>query len=357
MNLASIRLISQQIAATNFKTPKQIVAWMGAMQAQDYAMVKWAIGIRLPNSTEQIIETAIHNGDIIRTHVLRPTWHIVSADDIPWMLALTAPRVKAAMKLRRQELGLSESILAKSNAVLEKALHGGKHCTREELVAELAKAKIATDENRASHLFAWAELDGILCSGGTQAGKPTYALLEERVPKTKALTREEALAKLAQKYFASHAPASLQDFVWWSGLSVSDAKHGLEMVKSGFVSESIDSKTYWLPNSFSMPKKDHETVYLLPAFDEFLISYRDRSAALPFENHTKTVSSNGIFRPMVVVNGQVTGIWKRTIKKDKVLVETELFTPLNPTTQSLIAKAAIGYGRFLEKKVEIKLTI
>jgi len=352
-DIAKIRLSSQQIAETKFKAVKAIVAWMGAMQAQDYAMVKWAIGVRLPNATDRVIETAINDGEIIRTHLLRPTWHFVSAADIYWMLELTAPQIKASLKSRHKELALSETIFARSNTIIEKALRGGKHLTREELIAELGKAKIATDENRASHLLLRAELDGIACSGATEGGKPTYALLAARVPKTKPLTREEALAKLAKKYFTSHGPATLQDFVWWSGLSVGEAKHALEMTRSDFVSETIASQTYWLTHFFSLPKIDKESVYLLPAFDEFIISYKDRSASLPSENHNKTISNNGIFRPVIVVNGQATGIWKRTVKKDKVMVETEFFKQPNKTTKSLVEKAAIRFGDFLEKKTEL----
>ena len=352
-DIANLRLISQQIAETKFKTAKDLVGWMGAMQAQDYAMVKWAIGVRLSNLTDQAIETAINNGEIIRTHILRPTWHFVSADDIYWMLELTAPQIKASLKSRHQELGLSETVVRKSNRIIEKALRDAKHLIREELIVELGKAKIATDNNRASHLFLRAELDGIICSGATRGGKQTYALLEERVPRTKPLTKEEALANLAKKYFASHCPATLQDFVWWSGLSVSDAKHALETGRSGFISETIASQTYWFANFLPMPKTYKETVYLLPAFDEFIISYKDRSASLPFENHKKTVSDNGIFRPVIVVNGQVTGIWKRTIKRDKVIVETELFEQPNKTKKILIEKASVQYGGFLEKKTEM----
>jgi hypothetical protein len=353
-DIAKIRLISQQIAATKFKSVKAIVGWMGAMQAQDYAMAKWAIGVRLPNSTDQAIETAINNGEIIRTHLLRPTWHLVSADDIYWMLELTAPQIKASLKSRHKELELSEAVFTKSNTIIEKALRSGKHLVREELLAKLGKAKIATDENRASHLLLRAELDGIVCSGATKAGKQTYTLLEERFPKAKPLTKDEALAKLAKKYFTSHCPATSQDFVWWSGLSVGEAKHALEMVKSDFVSETIDAQTYWITNAFSIPKAGKEFVYLLPAYDEFIISYKDRSASLPLENHNKTVSNNGIFRPTIVINGQVTGMWKRTIKKDNVIVETEFFKQANKTTKSLIEKAAIRFGYFLEKKTEIK---
>jgi hypothetical protein len=353
MDIAKIRLISQHIAASKFEAAKDLVDSMGAMQAQDFAMAQWAMGIRLPGATARAVEAAINSGEIIRTHLLRPTWQVVSANNLRWMLELTAPHIKASQKSRRQELGLSEALITKSNALIENALRDGKHLTREALVAELGKAKIATDSNRAYHLLVRAELDGIVCSGATQDKKPTYALLEERIPKTKPLTKEEALAALAKKYFTSRCPATLQDFAWWSGLPASEARHALEMVKPDFISETIDAQTYWFPNSFSFPKAGKESVYLLPAFDELLISYTDRRASLPLEDHNKAVSDNGIFRPIIVINGQVAGLWKRTFKKDAVIMETELFKEPGKTTRSLIEKAAVQFGRFLGKKTEI----
>ena len=354
-DIAHIRLISHQIDGSRIKTAKEMVVWMGAMQAQDYAMAKWAIGIRLAGSTDRDIETAINNGEIIRTHLLRPTWHFVSADDIYWMLSLTAPKIKVAMNSRQKQLGLTGAIFNKSNTIMENALSGGKHLTREELLAELGQAKIALDENRASHLLARAELDGILCSGATKGGKQTYALLAERVQKLESFTKEESLAKLAKKYFTSHCPATLQDFTWWSGLSAGLARNALEMIRSDFVSETINSQIYWFPNSFSTPKVDKDLVHLLPAFDEFVISYTDRSAVVPHGESTKLISNNGIFRPVVEVNGQAIGIWKRVIKKDTVIVETDFFKPPDQTTRILIEKATLDYCRFLEKKPELNL--
>ena len=357
MNLTDIanrRLINQQIQQPQFESVKKLVDWMGALQAQDYGIAKWAIGVRIPNATDQIIETAIDNGEIIRTHLLRPTWHFVSADDIYWMLALRAAPIKASFQSRFKQLGLSESIFAKSNLVLENLMRGGKHLTREELLPELIKAGISIDENRASHLLVQAELDGLVCSGATKGKKLTYALLEERVPRTSLPTKEEALAKLAKKYFSSHGPATLPDFVWWSGLSVNDAMHALEMVKLDLSSKTVEAQTYWFSNFQSSQQTDNDVAYLLPAYDEFIISYKDRQAALPFENFSKAVSNNGIFRPIVVVNGQVTGIWKRTIKKDKVLMETGLFQPPDQTNIRLIEKAAMQYENFMGMEIEIK---
>jgi hypothetical protein len=320
--------------------------------AQDYYMAKWAIGVRLPGSTDRQIQTAIDKGQIIRTHLMRPTWHFVSPDDIYWMLQLTAPQIKSSLKSREKELGLTETIFKKSNTIIQKALRE-KHLTREELMADLTKAKIATDNNRSSHLLLRAELEGIICSGAARGINRTYALLEKIVPKIKTLSQEEALAKLAEKYFFSHCPATLQDFIWWSGLSVVNAKHALEMIKSSLISEKIGPQTYWFLNSFSTPITAGKSGYLLPAYDEFMISYKDRSASLNFENNKKSISSNGIFNPVIVMNGQVTGLWKRTIKNDRIIVETEFFRPHNKKELSLIKKASIEFGNFLNKKTEV----
>jgi len=196
-------------------------------------------------------------------------------------------------------------------------------------------------------------LDGLVGSGATKGGKQTYALLEERVKKTVLLKKEEALAKLARKYFTSHGPATFTDFVWWSGLSVGDAKCALEMGKSELASETVDSQTFWLADSLATPKSDGESVYLLPAFDEFIISYKDRSASLPFKRFDQAVSSNGVFRPVILFNGQVIGIWKRSTKKDKVILETELFEQTDRRLKSLIESAAKQFGYFIEKNTEV----
>lgn len=349
-DISNIRLASQHITNKSYTTVKEVVGYMGAMQAQDYAMAKWAIGTRLPNSTDKMIEAAIDKGEILRTHLLRPTWHIVSADDIHWLLELTAPHIIASLKARHKELELTESVLKKIYAVFEKKLSGGNHLTREALISMFGKENISIDGNRAYHILLRAELDGILCSGSTKDKKQTYALLNERVPKTHHLTRDEALERIARKYFSSHCPATLKDFVWWSGLSVTDAKKGLEAIKQDFVSETIGSDTYWFANSVTIPSNEAVSVHLLPAFDEFLISYTNRKASICTENQQKAIYSNGIFRPIIVINGQVAGTWKRTQKKEKIVVETNFFQPPSPSDMNLIEKKAIELESFWGKK-------
>ncbi|HEX6982983.1 MAG TPA: winged helix DNA-binding domain-containing protein [Balneolaceae bacterium] len=351
-DVTKLRLFTQQIAGSEFKNPANLVHWMGAMQAQNYSMAKWAVGVRLPNSTDKIVEAAVDEGEIIRTHLLRPTWHLVAASDIHWMLELTAPRIKASMKSRHEQLGLTPSLISKSNKLLEEVLRGGNHLTRGELKAEFKKINIETDNNRISHLLLRAELDGVICSGRSKGNSQTYALLDERVPEKKSLSRNEALAELARRYFSSHGPATVNDFAWWSGLTLTDSRKALEMVKSDFITDTINSQTYWFSNSFFIPEPDEPSVHLLPAYDEFIISYTDRGATLSGEHNDKAISKNGMFWPVVIVNGQVAGLWKRTIKGNKVNLEVEPFQPFSKTVKDLIEKKATSFGDFLGKKAE-----
>ncbi|HEY5408092.1 MAG TPA: winged helix DNA-binding domain-containing protein [Ginsengibacter sp.] len=354
-NISNVRLIAQQITTPTFTTPKEIVSWMGALQAQDYNMAKWAIGVRLPGSTDAKIEDAFNKGTILRTHVLRPTWHFVSADDIQWMLELTAPHMNLAMKSRHKQLGLNEKIFSKSNSIIQKALEQGKHLTRPEIMSELEKANIATHDLKAIHLMYHAELNGIVCSGMMRGKNHTYALLEERVKKVKHITREEALAKLAERYFKSRCPATLEDFIWWSGLNITDGRNALEMVKNNFISENIKSKTYWLPGSFSVTPKSKSSFYLLPAFDEFIISYKDRRAVIEQEYYAKAFTANGIFRPVMVMNGKVIGLWKRDIQKDKLITEAQFFKRAGEAAINSFKNESKTYAKFLCKKVEVKI--
>lgn len=352
--ISSLRLHNQQITSSDFKTVRELVNWMGAMQAQDYNQAKWAIGARLPHVTEKQIEDAFNSGEIIRTHLMRPTWHFVSADDIYWLLELTAKQIKSTTKSRHRDLGLTENDLKKSKEVFIKSLEGDRSLTREELGDQLNRAGINTFEQRLPHILMDAEIDRIICSGGIQGKKQTYALLAERVPEKKTFTKDEALALLGKKYFTSHGPATLADFVWWSGLPITDARKALEMNKSNLISETFDANTYWFSDSVNLPTSSPDSVYLLPAFDEFLISYKDRSASIKADHHSKAISNNGIFRPIIVVNGQISGLWKRTVKKDTVVIELDHFRPHNKKEMRLIEQAAEAFGYFSGMKVELK---
>jgi hypothetical protein len=352
LNISQIRLANQRIITTDLTTPKAVVAHMGALQAQDYAMSKWAVGLRLPPATDGLIEAALDAGELVRTHVLRPTWHLVAAEDVRWMLKLTAPHIHATMKAMNVGLKLDADVFQKSNKIIEKTLANNNHLTREELMAVLAKSGIIADKSRAAHLMFNAELAAIVCNGVIKGKQHTYALMDEKVPKGLTFTREEALWALAQRYFNSHAPATLQDFQWWSGLPMGDARKGIEALKSDFVSEKINNQTYYFKpqNQAAQPTA---SIHFLPAFDEFLVSYKDRSASI--EPHLKdlAMTSNGIFKPVIVVNGQVIGVWKREIKKNALLIDCQYFNPKITLPKDIAAAQLKPFGDFHGLEIEV----
>lgn len=345
------RLQGQHLTALIYKKPKELVTWMGAMQAQDYGMAKWALGIRLREATQSVIQNAIDKGEVIRTHVLRPTWHFVSSEDVGWMLALTAPHLKASQTSRRRQLELTPDVMARSFKVMEKALGAGDHLTREELVNELGKAKINTTDQRAAHLLFYAELDCVICSGAMRGKKNTYAFFPLRVKGHKNMTRDEALSTLFTRYFQSHGPATLQDFTWWSGLPVRDAKKAMEIAGEQFHSGIIGNQKFWFSNK-TLSKQTGTTVHLLPAFDEYIISYKDRSACLPVKNHTDAISNNGIFKPVILANGMVIGRWRKLTAKNKVVIETGFFkkTKASKELNTAIEEASAKVRAFFQRE-------
>jgi len=343
------RLKNQQLTETKFSEPEKLVSHFGAMQAQDYAMAKWAIGLRT-EKTEKEIEEAINQGKIIRTHILRPTWHFVAAEDIHWMLELTAPSLKKLITSAAVKMGLEDSLNV-YNKKLQKLLSSNNHLTREEIMLEL---DIKTGINNISPVIIMmnAELEGIVCNGIMRGKKFTYALLEERVKTDSKISKEEALAKLAGKYFKSHGPATIQDFSWWSGLSLTNSRLALESIKSELSSFQIENNTYWF-YEVSISNKNESLVHLLPAFDEFLISYKDRTASIALEHQPLAFTKNGIFNPVIVINGKVEGTWKRSIKKETVKIELKPINSFDKKTTELIMNKAKMYGDFLGLKIEI----
>lgn len=355
LEIMELRLRNQQVSGTKFKTARQLAGFMGALQAQDYAMMKWAVALRLPGSTERSVENAFNRGEILRTHLLRPTWHLAAAGDLRWMLELTAPQIRSAMKTRHRALGFTPEIVKKCNTVIEKALLKKQSLAREELVEELNKYHIPTSgDNRTAHILICAELDGLICSGPEQGGRPSYALLRNRTRETASFDRNEAVLKLIGRYFTSHGPATIGDFAWWSGLPLRDIRKGMETVADDFEKIFFESEEYWLPKKQPPIAAGSPAAYLLPAFDELVISYKNRSLLFEGDGHHKAVSSNGIFRPVIVVNGRITGLWKRIFGKDRVVIQTELFRPHSRKEKKLIEEASWKYGKFLGKETELK---
>ncbi len=354
VDIAYQRLRNQQLSGSRFEDPAELVGWMGAVQAQDFAGAKWALGQRLPGATDSSIEEAFNEGSILRTHVMRPTWHFVTPADIRWMLELTAPRVNALASYYYRQLELDEAVFQHAKKVIIKALEGGNQLTRDELNAVLEQAGIVNNNLRMTHITMWAELDALICSGARRGKQFTYALLDERAPQTKPIPREEALAELARRYFTSHGPATLQDFVWWSGLLVTDAKAGIEAVKSQLECEVIDGQTYWFAPTSSIAPIESPVVYLLPNYDEYSVGYSDRSAVYEGEppNHLDPRGSV-LLNNIIVMDSQVIGAWRRTFEKGRVIMELKPFAPLSDIQNDAVRNAAQRYGEFLGLPVEI----
>src|SRR5262245_47802820 len=231
--IARRRLSNQRLAGKAHRLPEEVVAWQGAVQAQEYPAARWGLALRTSKgTTDAEVARAVDEGRILRTHVLRPTWHFVTADDIRWMLDLTAPRVRQRMAIYARNQGLESATVSRSLAIFERALGDGQHLIRAELGAHLARAGISAKGIRLALLTMFAELEGLICSGAYRAKQLTYASLAERAPNARVLPRDEALAELTLRYFRSHGPATARDFVWWSGLTAVDAKRGLEMIRA-----------------------------------------------------------------------------------------------------------------------------
>ena len=354
LDIPRYRLHTQFLSQTELTEPSQVVKRLGAVQSQDYGGAKWALGLRLSETTDIAMDQAFNEGKILRTHILRPTWHFVAPEDIRWMLALSAPRVHAVNVFMYRQQELDGAAIHKSYAVLEKALQGNKQLTRQELGSALEKGGIPAARGvRLGYFLMSAELDGLICSGARRGKQFTYALLEERAPTVKAWTRAEALAELTRRYFATRGPATLHDFTWWSGLTMADAKEGIESVRSAFVNEEIDGKSYWFDRSLSPAKAISPMAHLLPNYDEYFIGLKDRSAIGTLIGQFDLDANNPAFiAHIIIIDGQIVGGWRRTIRKNAVILELTPIIKLTKAHERAIGNAADRYGEFLQLPVQ-----
>ena len=353
--ISSQRLQNLRMVNSSLKTPAEVVHWLGAVQSQDFAGAKWSLGLRLPNSTEGMIEKAFNEGAILRTHLMRPTWHFVTPKDIRWLLELTASRVHAASAYMIRKESLDAKTFKRSNAAMEKALQGGKQLTRDELRDALTKARIITEgDQRMTYLMMQAELDGVVCSGPRKGKQFTYMLLEERVPAVKKLSRDEALVELTDRYFTSRGPATSQDFAKWSGLTVADAKEGLEAIKSKLQSEVVEGQVYWFIEQEKTVKIKSPVVHLLSIFDEYISSYKDRSAMDTFQYADKLKLLGNALLYIVTIDGQVAGTWKRTLEKQEVIIKPDFFLRHKKNEKEAFLQTAEEYGKFLGFPIRIE---
>ncbi len=344
--ILKMRLHNQLLAGTSLRKPEEIVAYMGAMQAQEAEMSKWGVGARLKGAAVNDIEESINTGKIIRTHILRPTWHLVSAEDIHWMTELSAPRVRPIIMGYWKARGFNEEVYIPAIRLVEKLLKDHNHLTRQEISDALIAAKITSDPDLTHCVTGRAEIDGIVCNGRLKGRKNTFALLEERVPKREAICKEEALERLARRFFTSHGPATIHDFAWWSGMTLTDARKALEQIKHDFISEEINGRTFWMRNDIAAPSHGTASALLLPPFDEFVVSYKERSEMIEDHHYGKVMTKNGLFSPTAMLDGEIVGSWRKVTSKGKVGAEISFFEKPTKNIEALFEKPVKEFADF-----------
>jgi hypothetical protein len=327
-----------------------MVAWLGAVQAQEYGPAKWSLGLRLsPGVTDKALDRAIDRGSILRTHLLRPTWHFVTPADIRWMLELTAPQVHRRMATYNGQLGLDARLLTRATGIIERALGDAGCLTRLELGALLERASLPARSTHLAHIVMHAELEGVICSGPRRGKLSTYALLDHRAPSARRLARDEALAELGGRFFRSHGPATVRDFVWWSGLSTADARRALEMNRAK--SQELGGIKYWTVGRGSETGTRRTTaVHLLPIYDEYLVAYRDRQAV----PHTLYSAPRFVsVRHALVIDGRVAGTWRTSFGSRGAVIEVETPEALTRGQERSLARAVARYRRFIRVPVSL----
>ena len=350
------RLLRQRIAGEGLKTAAETVRWMGAVQAQDYPLARWAVGLRTEACTDADIEAAFNAGEIVRTHVMRPTWHFVAPEDVGWMQALTASRVKAVAASQFRAMELDAAVLKRCNKVITKALSGGKQLTRAELATALEGAGIPAKGIRLADIVMNAELDAVICSGPRRGKQFTYALVEERAPQQRQLARDESLALLTERFFISHGPATAKDFAWWSGLTLAEVKRGLGMAKESLIEEKIEEQVYWMSASAPEARHPRKAVHLLPNYDEYLSGYTDRSAIMDSRYLPELDSrQNPLFNHPIISSGRIAGTWKRIVADETLVLEAKLFGQAAKPDSRDLKLAAKRLAAFYEvEAVEIR---
>lgn len=332
--------------------PVEVVESHVAMQSQDFGPAMWSIGQRLNGFVEADVERKVSDGAILRTHVMRPTWHFVSRADLRWLMALTGPRVQQGLASRYRRLGLDPKTRSKGERVIAKALEGGNHLTRAELADRVRGARIDHEGQRLPHLLSHCELESVICSGRVRGKHQTYALFDERVPKGRAFNRERALADLVSRYLGSHGPASLKDMAWWSGLTVGDLHVGLEDLGDEVTQEGVKDVTLWSLGDAPRGGARKDRVQLLQAYDEFVVGYTesryldDPRAAEAKKAFVDRTMPTGI----VMLGSRVVGHWRRSTKDKTIGVEALLYEDLRGPGATALEDAARDLGRFVAKE-------
>ena len=352
------RLRAQRLTGAPCATPEEAVGRLLGVQSQDYGPAAWAVGARVAGATEASVEEAFNAGRVLRTHVLRPTWHFVLPADLRWLLTVTAPRIRARDARRYAELGLDEATLRRAHEVLTAALRGGHALTRAELAAELAGSGVSPEGQRLPYLLMSAELDGLVCSGPRRGKQQTYMLLRERAPEAEDLPRDEALGELAARFFAGHGPATVKDLAWWASLTQAEARAGIARAEDRLRREEAGGLELW---SAAGPEDDSDVVHtagapivhLVQGYDEMVMGYSETKWLLARPGSSWVVATPPVGRLVVLLDGHVGGFWRRTLKKRHVLVEAELIDAWSRAAREALRAEVARFGAFLGLPAEL----
>jgi hypothetical protein len=339
--LTALRLTALGIAAADAESPVAAVRHLLALQAQDYAGALWSIGLRTPGADAAAVEAAHHSGDIVRSWPFRSTLHFVAAEDLGWMLSLTADREHAKAAGRHRELGLSADDFDRAERVARDRLAGGVRLERRDLLTALADGGLGIEGQRGAHMLGRLAQSGVavLC------GQNTWTLLDDHVPQPKRLDRDAALAELARRYLNARGPATDRDLAWWTGLTLTDARAAIAAVDDEFDRLELDGVTYRLRPGLTEAAGG---IHLLPGFDEFVLGYGDRSAPLAGRPLTDIVpGGNGMFLSTIVVNGEIVGTWRRTLRAKNVEVTALPWGELSATARRGFERAASRYATYV----------
>lgn len=350
------RLHSQGLSTAPFATAEEVLHSLIAMQAQEVAASKWAIGQRGRGLSEIEVDRAMADGRILRTHMLRPTWHYVLPADIRWIQELTAPRVRSVMASYDRKLGLDEALRTRSRDVIERALDHGHHLTRAELAEALRAKGLPATGQALAHLVMHAELDAVICSGAPRGRQQTYALVSERAPEARRLDRDEALAELALRYFTSRGPATVKDYRWWSSLTAADAARAIELTGHRLERRRIGDLTYWFAPASAGPVRARRAGHLLQAYDEYIVAYTESRHLIDrAEMGSRHVGIATSFQHAVVVDGQVIGRWRLQTRAKGITVEVRWLPSFDEGRMGDIESALLRYGRYAGRSVTLAI--
>ena len=343
MNPISARLLNQQLICPQFTSPHDVVAWMGAMQAQDYRMMRWAVAMRTRKPSAKAFEKDFNAGRIVRTHLFRTTWQLVAGEDLGWMLTLCREPALRGLRgwMKTNGVFIPEEEQAQIQQIFVDVLSRRRSALKEDFAAALEDRGIQMTDQRLSYHIRLAEYAGLLCSGDLTPLRRTCALVADKLPGNQPLSREESLALLARKYFRSHGPATLEDFAWWCGLGLNDCRQGMAAIGPELIRERWKGLDLFLHQDSRTRGFRSGYVHLLPPYDEYLIGYKSRHVALHPDHSHRAHNNSGIFWPVVLRDGEVIGNWNTSAGP----VTVDLFHPDAPLDESALGKEIERYKK------------